>query len=181
MLEIVSWPHQALETKAEVVREFDDALKCLSEEMHTTMDVAGGIGLAANQVNILKRVITIFIPLSQEDTPKKPWHDQAHSQLRPWHNKRYTFINPKMVKYSGKVTYLEGCLSFPGMMDNVDRHAEITVEYQDIHGHVQSLSCDGLMAICLQHEIDHINGVVFIERMDERVGRSIRERMLARA
>lgn len=177
-LKVISWPAQVLETRAKEVTVFDDKLAQLARDMHETMDHAGGIGLAANQVGILQRVVVIYIPL--DDQPKAPWHKQRAAK-QPWHNKRWTFVNPRVVAFKGRHTSMEGCLSFPGQMDYVDRHVQISVEYQDLDGEDRKLDCDGLMSICLQHEIDHINGTLFTQRMNPVAARGIKERLLESA
>ncbi|MCY4380877.1 MAG: peptide deformylase [Proteobacteria bacterium] len=173
---VVTWPAKVLETKADPVSVFDHKLAQLAQDMHATMDHAGGIGLAANQVGVLKRVITIYIPF--ENQPSKPWHKKNMALKEFWHDRRYTFVNPKIVSFKGRHTSMEGCLSFPGQMDYVNRHVTITVDYQDLSGRPQSIVCDGLMSVCLQHEIDHINGTLFLERMNQKSAEGIKEKML---
>lgn len=183
VMDVVKWPAQVLETPAEPVTVFDDELRRLASDMHETMDAADGIGLAANQVNILKQIIVIHIPWHDPEQggerPKKPWHKRGNTGKKPWHDRRFTLINPDIVECHGEVHALEGCLSFPGNMDYIGRHAEVTVSYQDLAGDACTLSCGGLMSVCLQHEIDHLRGVVFLERMDERVAEKIRQKILA--
>ncbi len=82
-----------------------------------------------------------------------------------WHNKRFTFINPKIIKKQGKISWQEGCLSFPGLFEYIDRASEVWVKAQDENGQEFELHANGLMAVCVQHEIDHIDGVVFLNRM----------------
>ena len=157
VLKILEWPDKILDTKSPDVVDFDDKLKQTCQDMHETMNSANGIGLAANQVGILQRIITINIPF--EEDPKNP----EASIKYPWHNKAYTFINPVIVARSNKKTkYLEGCLSFPDVYDYVDRSETITVKAFDENGKEFTLEAQELMAICLQHEIDHIDGVVFL-------------------
>ncbi len=159
VLKVIEWPNKVLETRAEEVKSFDQDLKKFVSDMHETMDHAGGIGLAANQVNSLKRVLVICIPFNddkeEESTEEKKW----------WHNKRFTFINPTIKLKNGKNTYQEGCLSFPGMYEYVERAKTLTVEAQDENGKTFEVEADGLLAICLQHEIDHLDGIVFTQRM----------------
>ena len=178
VMEVIHWPAQVLETPAQVVEDFNEDLKMLACDMHETMDAAGGIGLAANQVNVLKQIIVIHIPWQEPTRARKPWHKQSLERKQPWHDQRYTLVNPEIVEFQGEIQALEGCLSFPGNMDYVGRYREVTVSYQDVEGHRHSITCDGLMSVCLQHEIDHIRGVVFLERMDERMAEKIRQKML---
>ena len=157
ILKVLEWPHKVLETKSEEVSEFNDELKQFVQNMHETMDDYNGIGLAANQVGEAKRVITIYIP--HEDSEENP------EKKEDWHNKRFTFINPQIVKKQGKISWQEGCLSFPGLFEFIDRSSEIWVKAQDENGDEFELHANGLMAVCIQHEIDHIDGVVFLNRM----------------
>lgn len=157
-LEVVEWPAKVLETKSTEVTEFDAALKQFVKDMHETMDHANGIGLAANQVGVAKRVLTIMIR----------WDDkyaEEGEKKQDWHDKRWTFINPRIVKREGKIRWQEGCLSFPEIYEFVDRASEVWVEAQDEDGKPFTVHAKDLFAVCLQHEIDHIDGVVFINRM----------------
>lgn len=176
-LKVVEWPNEVLETRASEVTNFDAKLVQFVKDMHETMDKANGIGLAANQVNSLQRVLTIHIPFQeaqdgeeQQDAEQKQW----------WHNKRFTFINPEIVKKSGKIKYMEGCLSFPEIYDYVDRAADITVKAQDETGKEFEVEVSGLMSICLQHEIDHLDGIVFISRMSRLKSNMIRKKIQKR-
>ena len=181
LLKVIEWPAKVLETKAKEVTEFDGELRQFVRDMHETMDDSRGIGLAANQVNSLQRVITIHIPWSdpeqgeEQDTEEKKW----------WHDKRFTFINPVITKKSGKIRCMEGCLSFPEIFDYVDRASEVSVKAFDEHGKEFTVEADGLLAVCLQHEIDHIDGIVFINRMSrlkaQMIRRKIQKRQMAEA
>lgn len=177
VLNVVEWPAKVLETKAEDVKEFDDELRKFVEDMHETMRSAHGIGLAANQVGDLRRVITIEIPHSdnryedeEEEETEKQW----------WHNKKFTFINPVITKKQGKISAQEGCLSFPEIFDFVDRAAEVWVEAYDENGEKFDVHATGLFSICLQHEIDHIDGIVFINRMSRLKSMRIRKKIMRR-
>lgn len=174
VLDVVVWPAKVLETKASEVTVFDDAFKKFVADMHETMKVAGGIGLAANQVGDLRRVITIEIP----HTGNK-YEDEE--ELREWwHDKKFTFVNPVIVKKTGKIKYQEGCLSFPEIYDFVDRAAEVWIKAQDENGKEFEVHATGLLAICLQHEIDHIDGIVFINRMSRLKNNMIRKKIQRR-
>lgn len=157
VLDIYTWPAKVLETRAEEVTEFDSELKVLAENMHETMKKANnGIGLAANQVGILKRVLTILIP-----------HDRSlDEEKKSWHDKPFTFVNPVITKRSQeKISCQEGCLSLPGVYEYVDRSEFITVEAFDEHGKKFTLEADDMMSICLQHEIDHLDGITVLKRI----------------
>lgn len=142
-LQIVHWPHSALSTVAEEVTVFDDDLRATVAAMHQTMKDADGIGLAANQVNILKRIVVINIG--------DDWF-------------KTTLINPKIISSSGTIIFEEGCLSFPNLVIPVSRPNKITISAQDEYGKSFTLEAESLVAICIQHEIDHLNGIVFINR-----------------
>lgn len=160
VLDIVIYPAKVLETRASEVTKFDDDLKKFVADMHDTMKIAAGIGLAANQVGDLRRVITMEIPFegsryAEQEEEKQEW----------WHNKRFTFVNPVITKKQGKFRFQEGCLSFPEIYEFVERAAEVWVKAADENGKEFEVHATGLFAVCLQHEIDHIDGVVFVERM----------------
>ncbi len=182
-LKIVTWPAKVLETEAKEVVDFNDDLKKFVRDMHDTMVSARGIGLAANQVNDLRRVLAIHIPYADNryegDNKENGQEDQEVEPKEWWHNKRFTFINPVIVEKKGKTSYQEGCLSFPEMYDFVDRASEVIVKAQDEDGKPFEVHATGLFAICLQHEIDHINGIVFISRMSRFKSQRIRKKMLS--
>jgi peptide deformylase len=174
VLDVVVWPAKVLETRASEVTVFDDSFRKFVADMHDTMKAAGGIGLAANQVGDLRRVLTIEIPHSgnkyEDGEEAKEW----------WHDKKFTFVNPVIVKKAGKMKYQEGCLSFPEIYDFVDRAAEVWIKAQDEFGKEFEIHATGLMAVCLQHEIDHIDGVVFINRMSRLKNNMIRKKIARR-
>ncbi len=173
ILAILEWPHQVLETRATEVTVFDDQLRRFVADMHETMLAASGIGLAANQVGVLQRVLIIEIPFTDS-------RGRDQEQKRPWHGKKYTFINPVITKKQGKISYQEGCLSFPEIFDFVDRAAEVWVTACDETGAQFEVHADGLFAVCLQHEIDHLDGIVFINRMSRLKSSLIRKKILRR-
>jgi peptide deformylase len=146
-LPIVLYPHPALTTPSRPVEVFDDALARFLDDMAETMYAAEGVGLAANQVASLQRV-TVIDCAGEDDDP----------QL-------LEIVNPEIVDQRGEVTWREGCLSFPGLYNEVKRAAEVVVRYQDRTGAWREVEADGLLAVALQHEIDHLDGVVFTERL----------------
>ena len=156
-LTVLKWPNEALKTKAQAVSQFDQNLRDFIASMHETMQAHQGIGLAANQVGDLRRILVINIPYAGAETEAgdKQW----------WHDKDFTCINPRILKKSGKATGIEGCLSFPEIFDYVKRAKNITVEAEDSEGKSFTIEADGLLSICLQHEIDHLDGIVFVDRM----------------
>ena len=171
VLQIIEWPAKVLETNSKAVETFDKDLRKFVRDMHDTMDSASGVGLAANQVGIATRVITILIPFEGED---------EDSTRADWHDRRFTFINPVITKKIGKIKWQEGCLSFPEIFDYVDRSAEVWVDAFDENGAPFSVHATGLFSVCLQHEIDHIDGIVFFKRMSRLKAGIIKKKMLRR-
>jgi peptide deformylase len=146
LLNILHFPDPRLHKVAKPVEAVDARIKQLVKDMAQTMYDAPGIGLAATQVDVHERVIVIDLSEEQND-------------LR-------VLINPEIVWASDEIqTYEEGCLSVPGIYDEVKRAAQITVHALDQEGQPQTIEADGLLAVCIQHEIDHLNGKVFVERL----------------
>lgn len=150
LLPIVEAPDPLLKKVSEPVEAVDDALRALMDDMLETMYEAPGIGLAAIQVGQPKRVLVI--DLQEEEGVKNP---------------RY-FVNPQIIDASEELaTYQEGCLSVPEQFADIDRPARVTVKYLDYDGAEQVEEMDGLLATCIQHEMDHLNGVLFIDHLSQ--------------
>ncbi|MEM6834363.1 MAG: peptide deformylase [Pseudomonadota bacterium] len=150
ILEIVEVPDPRLKTVSTPVEAVDDDLRALLDDMLETMYAAPGIGLAAIQVGVPKRALVIDL---QENEGEK--------------NPRY-FVNPDVIEASEELnTYQEGCLSIPEQYADVERPARVTVRYLDYDGKEQVEEMDGLLATCIQHEIDHLNGVVFVDHLSQ--------------
>lgn len=148
VLELVTAPDPRLKSLSEPVADIDKKLRRFMDDMVETMYAANGIGLAAIQIGVAKRVAVIDLD------PKGP------------DSKVIYVVNPKIIRASDELsTYHEGCLSVPEIWDDVKRPARLTVEYQDENGAKQTVDADGLFATCLQHEIDHINGLLFIDHL----------------
>lgn len=148
--DILIIPDKRLRLKSEPVKAVDKPLRALVEDMFATMYEAPGIGLAAIQIGEPLRLITM-------DLAKKDEKPQSH-----------VFINPEVTWSSDeKSTYEEGCLSIPEYYEKVERSASVKVKYLDLDGKVQEIEAGGLLATCLQHEIDHINGVLFIDHISK--------------
>lgn len=175
LLSILEWPHPILETAAKPVEKFDESLRLFVANMYETMEQSKGIGLAANQVGVLQRVIVIEIPFEGErykdSGPSEKW----------WHNKKFALINPHILHKSGKMRYQEGCLSFPDIYENVDRASDVRLEYFDVEGKRHEIEADGLFAVCIQHEMDHIDGIVFVDRMSRLKSQRVKKKLLRRA
>ena len=173
-MKILEWPAKELETVAQEVDTFDKELRETVKKMHATMDASGGIGLAANQVGILKRVIVMYIPYSS-------YEEENEIKREFWHDKRMTFVNPKIIEHSSlKESFREGCLSFPGIYDYVPRFSQIKVEAFDENGIKHQYDATGLFACCLQHKIDHIDGIVFFKRMSRLKAKMIKSKVAKR-
>jgi len=157
--EILIWPDPILKQKAKPVAKVDDSIRTLVKDMFETMYAADGVGLAAPQVGILQRVIVL------DTTPRQP------------ESKPIAMINPEIIAMEGETTYTEGCLSIPGEAEDVDRAAIVTVKFLDPEGQEQTLRCDGLLAIAVQHETDHLNGTVFVDHVSTLKREIIRKRM----
>lgn len=159
LLSILHYPDTRLHLKAKPVTNFDQKLKQLVADMAETMYANKGIGLAATQINVQQRIFTM-------DLAK----DGEASQLM-------ALINPIITEKIGEVTGEEGCLSVPGIFETVNRAQKIVVNYQDIAGNHHHLECDGLKAICIQHEIDHLDGKVFVDYLSPLKQNFIKKKM----
>ena len=152
ILPILEVPDARLKTVSTPVEAFDDDLKNLVEDMIETMYDANGIGLAAIQVGVAKRILVIDLQEAPED-------EEAEKKPR-------TFINPEILNPSEDMAgYTEGCLSVPEQFADVERPATIRARWQDIDGKTHEEDMDGLMATCLQHEMDHLEGILFIDHL----------------
>ncbi|MFZ1744200.1 MAG: peptide deformylase [Pontixanthobacter sp.] len=168
ILEILEVPDPRLKTISTPVETFDDELKTLVEDMFETMYDAPGIGLAAIQVGVPKRVLVI--DLQPDDPDAEPEvctaHGGHHHTHQPTLKEPRVFINPEILDPAEElVTYQEGCLSVPEIYADVDRPATCRVRYQDLDGKVHEEQLDGLMATCIQHEMDHLEGILFIDHL----------------
>jgi peptide deformylase len=159
LLNILRYPDPRLHKIAKPVTVFDARLKKLAEDMAETMYEAPGVGLAASQVDVHQQLIVI-------DT------SDTRSDLR-------ILINPEIVWASPEMhVYEEGCLSVPGIYDGVERHAQIKVKALDVEGKPIEFSADGLLAVCVQHEMDHLKGRVFVEYLSPLKRNRIKAKML---
>lgn len=158
VLDILKYPDARLHTVARRVEVVDDRIRQLAADMAETMYKAPGIGLAATQVNVHERVIVVDVT-------------ESHDQL-------LVFINPEIVARSDSMqSYEEGCLSIPGIYDKVERPDAITVEALDLDGKPFTIEADGLLAVCIQHEIDHLNGKLFIQHLSRLKQGRIRQKV----
>jgi peptide deformylase len=142
---IVEYPHPVLKQRAVELNDFGPSLHALLDDLFETMKAADGIGLAAPQVGESVRAFIVDV----ENTP---------GSVRE-------FINPECIEMKGKIAFEEGCLSFPGLTETIPRAKNVTILYQDRHGKKQRFEAEGLLAVAIQHEYDHLDGVLFIERL----------------
>lgn len=147
ILNILHYPDKRLHTIAKPIVSVDADILRLIDDMAETMYAAPGIGLAATQVDAHIQLVVIDISESKD-------------QLQ-------VFINPKIIATEGETVYEEGCLSVPGIYEKVTRFERVTVEALDKNGHPFKLKADGLLAICIQHELDHLMGRVFVEKLSQ--------------
>lgn len=165
ILDILTYPDPRLHKVAAPVDEVNDDIRQLVRDMAETMYDAPGIGLAATQIDVHKQVIVMDLS-----------EDKSALQV---------FINPRIIKKCGSQDYDEGCLSVPGFYETVTRAAEITVEALDEHGKPFTLEAEGLLAVCIQHEMDHLLGKVFVEYLSglkqNRIKNKLKKRQRERA
>ena len=147
LLPILRFPDSRLRKVAAPVTKIDDRIRRLAADMAETMYEAPGIGLAATQVDVHKRLVVIDV-------------SEDKSQLR-------VFVNPEVESAEGLALGEEGCLSVPGIYDKVERAERVCVRYLDLDGNAQVLTAEGLLAVCIQHEIDHLDGKVFVDHLSQ--------------
>ena len=157
LLTILRYPDPRLHKVASPVTVFDDGLRGLVRDMAQTMYEAPGVGLAATQVNVHKQVIVIDI-------------SETHDELR-------VLINPRILAKDGSQFCEEGCLSVPGVYEEVERAEHVVVEAEDEIGVTRQFEAEGLLAVCIQHEMDHLKGKVFVEYLSRLKQTRIRSRM----
>ncbi|HEX4802326.1 MAG TPA: peptide deformylase [Myxococcaceae bacterium] len=157
--EIVIWPDPILKKKASPVSQVDDSIRSLVNDMFETMYAADGVGLAAPQIGVLKQVIVL------DTTPRQP------------ESKPVAMINPQIIAKEGTTQYSEGCLSVPGEAEEVERAARVTAKFLDVSGQEQTIEADGLLAVAIQHETDHLHGTMFVDYLSPLKRELIRKRM----
>jgi peptide deformylase len=156
-LQILEYPDPRLRTKAKPVEVFDAALAELASDMLETMYAAPGVGLAATQVDVHKRLIVM---------------DVSEEKAKP-----QVFCNPQILAQEGVGVTEEGCLSVPGIFDEVKRATTIRARAQDVTGKVFEVDLDGLAAVCLQHEMDHLEGILFVDYLSDLKRERIRKKL----
>ena len=163
---ILTEPNKILREKSLRVANVDKNIQRLMDDMLETLYAAPGIGLAAIQVGIAKRVIVMDISRSRNDIGRDK--DDINKNENKKTKKPLYFVNPEIIwKSEDKFTYEEGCLSLPNQFAEIDRPKQCHVKYLDYNGHPQELRADGLLATCIQHEIDHLEGILFIDYLSK--------------
>jgi peptide deformylase len=160
ILEIIQYPDPRLNEPAERVDRIDAATRKLVDDMAETMYAAPGVGLAATQVDVHKQIVVIDV-------------SDDRSDLR-------VFINPEITRREGVATNQEGCLSVPGIYDNVERAESVTVTALDRNGSRFTLNASGTLATCIQHELDHLEGKVFVDLLSELKQNRVRAKLKKR-
>lgn len=145
LLPILRFPDPRLKTVAAPVEKIDDGIRRLARDMAETMYEAPGIGLAATQVDVHQQLIVIDASETRDEL--------------------LVLVNPQLVESDGSQVCEEGCLSVPGIYDKVERAEHVVVRFLDLNGKTQTVEADGLLAVCLQHEMDHLQGRVFVEHL----------------
>lgn len=173
---ILTVPNPILKRVSAPVQAVTDETRALMDDMLETMYAANGIGLAAIQIGVAQRVIVMDLvgrlaeeeeadETAQPDKADKKAAPQVSAASQPTPEPRY-FVNPQLVWASEeKAVYAEGCLSVPGFFEEVERPARCRVRYLDYHGGEQEDACSGLLATCIQHELDHVNGILFLDHL----------------
>ena len=157
-LTILEFPDPRLRTKAKPVEKVDDELRALVDDMFETMYAAPGIGLAATQVDVHQRLLV--------------------ADVSPDKSEPHVFINPQIVEKDGEAITEEGCLSVPGYYEEVKRAEHIRVRFLDRDGNETEMEAEGLLAVCIQHEMDHLDGKLFVDYLSEAKRQRIRKRLV---
>lgn len=177
ILPILKFPDERLRTQAAKVLTVDNTIETLVANMFETMYAEDGIGLAATQVDQHLQVVVMDVPDSGDDYQLllKKRQSQTKKPLKAKHP--LCFINPTIVEKDGKETHSEGCLSVPGYYAEVERFNHIVVEALDENGNAFTLEAHNLLAVCIQHELDHLKGILFIDYLSKLKQQRIREKL----
>ncbi|MGZ3726193.1 MAG: peptide deformylase [Pseudobdellovibrio sp.] len=162
-LEILTYPNPILREVSEPVTKFDAELKQFAQDMLETMYDANGIGLAAIQVG--RPIQMLVIDTRPKDPENSRFEDEDQTELEAKVKQPLVLINPEIVNGTGKTTFDEGCLSVPSFFETVERFESVEIKAQDVEGQEIRFKVDGLLAICIQHEMDHLKGTLFIDHI----------------
>ena len=157
ILDVLTFPDSRLKKKALPVKKFGEELRNLSQDLFETMYAKNGIGLAATQVGVQQRIIVIHLRL--------PDQSQSNVESLIDESNPITLVNPSIKESKGLQVYEEACLSVPEFSAKIERHEDIVVEYQTVEGEQKELSAAGLFSVCIQHELDHLEGILFIDHL----------------
>ena len=149
-LPVVVYPDKRLKLVSKPIEDFNTELHTFLDDMYDTMMESNGIGLAAIQVAKAERILLLCIPDEEGEQDK---------------NDLLENINPKMSNMEGSIVYQEGCLSVPSFYEDIERYERLTLDYQDRHGKPMRIEAEGLLSVAIQHEIDHLDGKLFIEKL----------------
>lgn len=169
VLQVHRFPHPVLKQQAREVTRFDEELRQLADNMLETMYVEGGIGLAANQVGQLRRILVMDLRNDDEAERERPFAERAHEPR--------VFVNPRLLESSGEIVTEEGCLSVTDFTAEVKRAQRIVVAYQTLDGEAREEACEDLAAVCIQHEMDHLAGKLFIDHLPPLKRQMVRKRL----
>jgi len=163
-LEVVKYGHPALRSKGRRIEKIDDSILTLAEEMIVTMYEEDGCGLAAQQVGRSLQLAVIDVIPASEDRPSKAWMEGRELEVESL--MPLVMINPEIHPVGDeKLFETEGCLSMPGLHDEVERHARVRIVCQDLDGSILDFEAEGLLARAAQHEVDHLHGILFIDHL----------------
>ncbi|MBN21364.1 MAG: peptide deformylase [Bdellovibrionaceae bacterium] len=183
LMKIYKFPDEVLSQKALPIEEVKESYRKLSEDMLETMYDSPGIGLAANQIGLLERIIVVDVDYSFEELEEGEEIPEGAKPVQGGYifeaNPR-VFINPEIIAQEGEIYFEEGCLSVPDYTAEVRRAEKITVEYLDLDGQKQTLEAEDILAVCIQHEMDHLDGKLFIDRLSS-VKREMAKKKLLKA
>lgn len=182
-LKIYTFPDAVLSQKAKPIARVEKSYRKLADDMLETMYDAPGIGLAANQVGLLERILVIdtdfdFEELGDGIDEAPEGSEVAGGGIITNKNPRI-IINPEIVKREGKILFKEGCLSVPEYTAEVERAEKIRLQYLDIDGLTKTLDAEGLLSVCVQHEMDHLDGKLFIDRLSPLKKQMVKKKLLA--
>lgn len=153
ILDIVLEGDPRLRQKALKIRAVDDSIRRLARDMHETMDAAPGVGLAGPQVGVMRRIIVVHVP--------EGYQGEGEPEIV------MTLVNPEILKAQGREVATEGCLSIPGWVGDVPRAQRITVRAMDLDNRIIRFKAEGFLARVIQHEVDHLDGILFIDRVED--------------
>jgi peptide deformylase len=179
-LKIFTYPDLVLAKKADPIARVEKLLHKLADDMLETMYEAPGIGLAANQVGILQRILVVDTEYDSEEIPEgeeAPKGVEVFGGSIITNRKPRIVINPEIVYREGSILFSEACLSVPEYSADVKRSEKIKVQYQDIDGLTHVMAADGLLAVAIQHEMDHLDGKLFIDRLNPLKKEMVRKRL----